>query len=200
MKRLLLWYLAVMVAFLLIAYFLWWRDYVARMDWATAYSDYVSSDCQVCLDYFQEFREDKIGLLELELELDGVVMALSSAHHSSGYAQLTDREISENERVQKLILLFLDKGADINYVNDAKPSYSALYAAVVSADSSLVSFLLEQGADAAIPDTIPGVSLLPVERAVRDLNKVSEDGRLRDSLTEIVDELFRRMAEKGDGG
>ena len=133
--------------------FFWQVSYSEKLDFRTAYNKYIENGCENCFSFLEKIDRAKIPALEKETGI-GVVSFLVQAHISDGYYDLSEAQRQENTRIEKLALLFISKGADINYIPEN--SRGALFYAATSGNSNLVEFLLSNGADADIVNHVKG--------------------------------------------
>jgi len=165
--------------------FLYWQNsYSSKIDFRTAYNEYIENGCESCLSFFEQIGKEKIPDLEKELAI-GVVSFMVQAHISDGYYDLSREQKEENARIEKLALLFLEKGADINYV--PQNSRGALFYAVTSGNSNLVKFLLENGADAGIENHTKGKKTTALDAAKEGLTSSKGQTQLNTSMTKILE-------------
>lgn len=137
-----------------LAFYLWTQNHKRNLDWFTAYSDYLASGCNVCFQYFNNINPKEIPTLETEFNF-GIIRQLTGGHINYGANTVSSQQSEKNKRIEKLISLFIEKGADINYIRKDGPGYTTLYAITQMGNPRLVDFLLNNGADPSITDTIP---------------------------------------------
>lgn len=159
--------------------------YSNKLDFRTAYAFYTDNGCKPCWNVLEKTSPNDIPILEEQLVI-GLISFLTQAHVSDGYYDLSDAQKNENARIEKLAKLFLDKGADINYIPDN--SSGALLASVLSGNSNRFAFLVNNGADVNVINYIRGKPTTVMEVAKKQLASAtkSKDSRLKKSISRII--------------
>ena len=167
-----------------------WKQYTDSLDLPIAYSDYISYGWSVPFNYLKNI--DSHSIPQLEDQFDGIITHVVQAYSSEGYGTLTKDQEEENVRIIKLALLFLEKGANINYTHPTKSYNTALNYAILKASPSLVKFLLDHGADPSVRDRMGGHEKTALERAHQYISrKMTSNPRTQEKLKEIIGILER---------
>ncbi len=199
MKKIFYIFPLIMVVIIGLFYYQWSQEYKKNLDWFTAYNDYLSSGCEVCFEYFENIDPEKIPALESEFS-SAIIQQVAQAHTFYTDETTSQQQREENKRVEKLILLFIKKGANINYFRKDKSGqgYTTLYATAQEGNPRLVKFLLEHGADPSIADTIQGRNMLPIDIARQQLEKFKDNPKMQIAFTDVID-ILSVYSEKIDG-
>ncbi|MBN4081994.1 ankyrin repeat domain-containing protein [Beggiatoa alba] len=162
-----------------------WKQHVDSLDVPTAYSYYLMFGWDVHFNYLKNIDNDDIPALEEGLH--GLIIYINQAYESEGYGTITKDQEEENARIIKLALLFLEKGADINYTHPTKSYNTPLNSAISKASPSLVQFLLDHGADPAVRGRIGEHERTALEHARQYISRrMTSQPLTQEKLREII--------------